>query len=222
MSHLRLLGLVVLAAFLVAVPAHAGIIWTEVGDAGALPASAQSGGSGPLDTIVGTLAGGSFNDVDLYLIYINDPAAFSARTLGPVLGDANTIYFDTQLFLFNYAGQGVEGNDDIVQFTQRNSYLTPGNASAPTAPGLYYLAVSAWNNDPTSGLSAMFPDLGDGILAPSGTGVLTGWTNGGESWYDTGLNYEIALTGASAVPEPGTLLLVGSGVIALALRRRKA
>jgi hypothetical protein len=145
--------------------------------------------------------------------------ALPARAAHPF---GSSLYFDTQLFLFNYAGQGVEGNDDIVQFTQRNSYLTPGNASAPTAPGLYYLAVSAWNNDPTSGLSAMFPDLGDGILAPSGTGVLTGWTNGGESWYDTGLNYEIALTGASAVPEPGTLLLVGSGVIALALRRRKA
>jgi hypothetical protein len=46
---------------------------TEQGDAGDLPETAQSTGSGTLSQIQGSL---DVNDVDMYAIYITDPANF--------------------------------------------------------------------------------------------------------------------------------------------------
>ncbi len=60
--------------------------WTEVGDAGDLPGTAQVvAGSGPLDSIFGVM---NDPDVDMYKIYISDPAGFSAPGAGKAGGRA--------------------------------------------------------------------------------------------------------------------------------------
>jgi hypothetical protein len=109
-------------------------IWYEQGDAGDLPETAQSTGSGTLSQIQGSL---DVNDVDMYAIYITDPAAFSASTVGGAT-------WDTQLFLFDANGVGVVAEDDTggLQSTINNT------AGCITAPGLYYLAITRFNKDP--------------------------------------------------------------------------
>jgi hypothetical protein len=109
-------------------------IWYEQGDAGDLPETAQSTGSGLLTQIRGSL---DVNDVDMYAIYITDPAAFSASTVGGAT-------WDTQLFLFDANGVGVVAEDDTggLQSTIDNT------AGCITAPGLYYLAITRYNKDP--------------------------------------------------------------------------
>jgi len=109
-------------------------IWYEQGDAGDLPETAQSTGSGILSQIQGSL---DVNDVDMYAIYITDPAAFSASTVEGAT-------WDTQLFLFDANGVGVVANDDTggLQSTINNT------AGCITAPGLYYLAITRYNKDP--------------------------------------------------------------------------
>jgi hypothetical protein len=108
--------------------------WTEQGDAGDLPETAQSTGSGTLSQIQGSL---DVNDVDMYAIYITDPAAFRASTVGGAT-------WDTQLFLFDANGVGVVAEDDTGGFQS-----TINNAAGCiTAPGLYYLAITRYNKDP--------------------------------------------------------------------------
>lgn len=108
--------------------------WYEQGDAGDLPETAQSTGSGALSDIQGTL---DTNDVDMYAIYITDPASFSASTVGGAT-------WDTQLFLFDADGRGIVAEDDTggLQSTINNA-----NNCIP-GPGVYYLAITRYNKDP--------------------------------------------------------------------------
>lgn len=103
--------------------------WTEQGDAGSLPETAQSISSGGLSEIQGTLQG--FYDVDMYAIYITDPANFSA-TVSSV--------FDSQLWLFDSNGKGVSFGEDI------DGVQGGLNSNCIPAPGLYYIAVSRYPN----------------------------------------------------------------------------
>jgi hypothetical protein len=113
--------------------------WDETinggGDAGELPETAQSTGSGALTAIRGEMEA---DGVDMYAIYIPDPNLFSASTIGDAA-------FDTQLFLFDENGRGVVHNDDsgggLQSRIDNSTFCIPG-------PGLYYLAVSRYNRDP--------------------------------------------------------------------------
>jgi hypothetical protein len=125
--------------------------WAEQGDAGNLPASAQATvQSGPTSTLVGLMG---FLEgqgaVDMYKVRICDFASFSATTV-------NGAMFDTQLFVFRENGQGAIGNDDapgqFVSSTVNNS------TGCLTANGTYYVAISAYNNDPVSPGGLIFPD----------------------------------------------------------------
>ena len=132
MSNFRLVLPLAVATTALTLPAQ----WNEVGDAGQLPRSAQVISftyPGTLPSIVGTLTSG---DVDMYLLYIADPATFTASTAGAT--------FDTQLFLFSVDGRGVTHNDDAVGATS-----AIGSVNVPR-PGYYYLAVSGYNTDPTA------------------------------------------------------------------------
>ncbi len=177
--------------------AHGATIWIETGDAGSLPGSAQvTTGDAPLTSISGELTTGA--DEDMYLIEIIDPGAFSATTVG---GAA----FDTQLFLFDSSGFGVYANDDTVDSLQ--STLPAGDANGPAAPGLYYLAISQYDNDPLSPGGLIFPGavfVGvEGPTGPGGLQAVSDWSGSNEA----GGSYSIQLSGAvpaiiDSVPEP--------------------
>jgi filamentous hemagglutinin family protein len=165
----------------------------ETGDAGQLLETAQDlslSGAGTVTSflISGTLADG--NDVDLYRILLAGNEPFSATTLG----EAD---FDTQLFLFDGNGIGVIANDDS-EFTLQST-LRPEALGIPTPGGIYFLAISQFNNDPVSQAGAIFdfvqqPD-GTFEQLPVGPGAnlpLSGWNNSG---FGSGGNYSIILTG---------------------------
>jgi uncharacterized protein (TIGR03382 family) len=205
--------------------AHAQI-WVEVGDAPSTLPGQITLGIGPLTDIVGTL--GAPGDVDLYCIFIHDPAAFGAWTESAfppgALGPAGAA-FDTQLWLFDHMGFGVLHGDDSGLSTLSGIGAVPVPLVGPPPvilPGYYWLGISGYNTDPlnpagsliwlnTPFISQRVPD------GPGAPGPLSGWT--GTS--GTG-DYHIVLSGASFcdVPAPGALGLAGLAALA-ALRRRR-
>jgi len=184
-------------------------LWTEVGDAGELPGTAQVVlGSGSLTTITGAF---TQTNADMFQIKIVDPAGFSAYV------DAA----DNQAFLFDAAGMGVYGNDDISS-TVYDAYLPTGNANSPTTPGLYYLGVVSANVDPFSAAGRIFPNTWPDVYGPTGPGggsPITHWAY----WPATHNSaYTVTLTGAEYVPVPGAVLLgiLGLSVVGVKLRKR--
>jgi uncharacterized Zn-binding protein involved in type VI secretion len=119
--------------------ALAQVDWTEQGDAGDLPETAQATGTDtntPLSSISGALAA---DDVDMFAIYIADPSAFQAET------NTTTTNFDSQLWLFDVNGNGIVHDDDSAGSLR--SRITNANNCIP-GPGTYYIAISRWNRDP--------------------------------------------------------------------------
>ena len=163
--------------------------WAEAGDAGELPGTAQvPAGSGSLDAISGAITPAA--DADMYQVCLTGGGTFSATT-----GPPGSHTFDTQLFLFDAAGNGVYANDDSLGIGL-GSLLPAGHALTPATAGTYYLAVSAWDNDPVSAGGLIFPNTFNDVDGPTGPGgalAISGWTVA--SGDDPG-EYTIALTGA--------------------------
>ena len=167
-------------------PLPAGV-WIEQGEAGNLPGNAQvTTGTGSLNTIRGALAAG---DVDMYKISICDAAAFTAIVSGTVS--------DTQIFLFNAAGNGVAMNDDSPIGGGLQSAIAPAGAIPGLVNGAYYIALSSYDNDPNdASAQALWLDTPFGtVRTPDGPGA----ANPVASWDGAGSNsgnYTIALTGS--------------------------
>jgi hypothetical protein len=161
----------------------------EIGDAGELPlTAAELGPQGPLTSIEGALT--STFDRDMYKICLTG-RPFSASTVG-LAG------FDTQLFLLDTQGQGVYADDDF-RFEDGSavaqSELPAGDALTPTTPGVYYLAISAYNWDPQSPGGPIF-GRGSGVVGPTRLGAslpISEWTAPVDQ--TAGGAYTIALTG---------------------------
>jgi len=187
--------------------AAAGPIHVEIGDAGDLTGTAQGTGAGVLTNITGNLGA---NDADMFLINITNPVAFSAYGAGG----------DTQLFLFDLAGMGVLGNDDAG--AGLDAAFPVGSFTG--AAGLYYLAISGFDFDPTSVGGLIFPSVPFGpVYGPTGPGggsPISGW--GGGSGVQGAYNISLTGTDSANVPEPLTLSLLGLGLAGLAVRRRRA
>ena len=188
--------------------------WLEFSDAGRDLMTAQTlYGMGPADTIFGDLIDNF--DVDLYGIFIKDPLLFSAATV-----DApGFLVPDPQLFLFNPAGLAVYMNDDDESgLNGSQSRLEPGHALGPTRPGVYYLGIGWFNNEPFSAGGQMFAESGTGTSGPGpgGQSLLAGWSDNVTGRIDRETQYEISLTGVvHFIPEPSTMLLSGVPLIAL-------
>ncbi|MDH7570015.1 MAG: PEP-CTERM sorting domain-containing protein [Armatimonadota bacterium] len=218
-----MLAVIALSASLLAVGGASATTWTEVGDAGDLPGTAQViTGSGPLTAIYGSIH--EAGNADLYKIFVSDPANFSASTVNAATN------FDTHLFLFRSDGTGVYANEDAGV---PQSLLPAGHVYSPTTPGEYFLGIAAYTWDPVNADGVMFQEYPwNGVYAPYTSNPITGWTaqfGGLPVGYG---DYRIDLTGAEfiytappppgPVPEPSTMALMGLGLAAFARRRRKS
>jgi hypothetical protein len=215
--------------------------WAETGDAGDLTTSAQTPlGGGVLDQISGIVT--DSHDVDLYRIFINDPAAFSATTIAGDPDISVTNELDAALALFDATGRGVYYNDDGI-FDNANAILPSGDLLSPTSTGVYFLAVFDDDGLPLSGAAVSLDDLifpivdspFTDVVGPTGDGgalPLSGWGFDPDTPIDFdndigGLDgeYIVNLTGAQfVVPIPAALWLFGSGLLGLIgiSRRKKA
>jgi hypothetical protein len=180
------------------------ISFQETGDAGDLPSTSQAIlGSGALTSFSGMI--NSATDVDMYRIQVN-------ATMPVLLQVASLTTIDAQLFIFDNSGFAVLANDDLP--TSLDASIT-----ANLAPGLYYVAVSAWDRDPVDANGAkLFTDAAGELQMPiAGVGAVAGWVGLGGIG-----SYTINATNVAAIPEPQTygLMLAGLAVVGCAARRR--
>jgi len=184
--------------------------------AGSLPGTAFTcPGTGPLKTITGgissaSVAGGPDGDFeDMYLIRICNPKLFCIRT---------TAMFDTQVWLFqpldqanpHLGARGLLGNNDTAEGEASSTLFPPATDQTRQeipAPGLYFVAISAFPNVPLSGpppMGLIFQFAGhteiSGPDGPGGTQPINAWSaqiapppGGG--------NYMLHLEGAALVDD---------------------
>jgi hypothetical protein len=181
-------------ALLLAAPASAQV-WTELGDAGALPASAQATvGAGALTTILGTLPADT--DVDMYCIHVTDPANFNATL------NCTTIQ-STDLYLFDATGKGLA----LAQICAAGSKTI--GASFVTTAGTYYIAVAPYGALAYAGLNPIWIPGTTFARVPDGPGAanaITSW--GGTPRADAVYpGYQINLNGVGfcGAPTPARL-----------------
>ncbi len=175
--------LLLIAALLLAVSPASAQTWDETtdggGDAGDLPGSAQVLAAGPTyTTITGELA--APGDVDMYEIYITDPANFSASVCNGLTAAGG---LDSAMQLFDSAGNGIYENDDTEGGCADGNLLSTlpaGHANSPTAAGVYYLSVSGWQNDALDSVPDFVFDqcTFNTVCAPIG-GPIASWSGNG-------------------------------------------
>ena len=223
----------------------AGPDWVEGRDAGSFLQTAQvvRKASVSLVLIEGALtglsrSGGGGDFEDMYIIRITDPSSFSAKTIAPGGTD-----FNTQLWLFRIdmtdptAAFGLLANDDEQDNPSGGSELTSvatdGTGQTIPGAGLYALAITGFNNDPTSATGLIFEQASlTEVSGPDGPGANkshNGWNVEPGGAPETG-SYLISLTGAApaeqivpAVSEWGlvimALLSFAAGTILIGRRR---
>ena len=174
------------------------------------PARGSAFAGQPLTAITGSIAP-TGADADLYRIFITNPATFSASTVG---GSS----LDTSLFLFDLNGRALIANDDASGLVLQST-LPAGNATlSALGAGIYYLGISLSGNEPVNSVNDYLFSQGlstDVRTAASGLNPVTLTTFEGIPFASETGAYGIALTGATAVPEPSTWALAGAGALAL-------
>lgn len=181
--------------------------FTESGDTGQFLTTAQLLPRGT-DLIKGSLLPRS-NDVDIF--------GFDWWG-GEFYVDSLATTFDSQLFLFDSNGRGIQSNDDGI---------APSGAAflqLSLQAGKYFLAISEFDNEPLdSNESLMFPsgDPWDVLYPPySTTAILCSWN--GDSLSVNGGDYNIRIANLiEPAPEPTAVLLFGAGLTGLVAVGRK-
>jgi hypothetical protein len=157
--------------------------WTEVGDAGSFPASAQiTLGTGALQTISGTIA--TNIDEDVYCLHIADAAAFSACL-------QCTIISGPDVYLFDSTGKGVA----LAQICSSGCKTIP--PGFVTSPGTYYIAVVASGALALAGSNPIWQAGSTMARAPDGPGAgspITAW--GGAPQLNGPGAYVLSMAGA--------------------------
>ena len=176
------------------------IVENDTGDAGSLPGSAKVvAGMGPLNSIQGQLEGNpmplGIDFEDMYLVKIADPLKFSATTFN------SQTNFNTQLWIFDINGLGVLANDDgpIGMSSTIDGPANDGTGVAITVPGLYYIAITGFNNDAVDSFGNLIFNQASareisGPDGPGGRNPIAGWTGNGQVG-----NYVILFTGVEFV-----------------------
>ena len=133
------------------------------------------------------------NLVDLYGFSITNAGRYFFNTVGSDV-------VDTQLFLFDSAGNGLAWNNDLSTtpvdtWSALDAFLDVGN---------YFIGVSVFGLDPfDDAFESIFDTLGNGGAALAGTGALAGWDDfSGATIFDR-VDYVIT----AYVPTPGALSL---------------
>jgi len=209
MQRLRLGAVVLTAAlsfpmFVTAAP------MIETNDAGDQIGSAMPVTTPNVDAIEGHVS--SPVDADLFRLQLTAGVLFTATAVD--IGGMT----DTQLFLFDSAGNGLVYNDDrgIIEFLSSISFT-------PAASGHYLLGVSAIGFNPQDALGAFIyardPFDPSAVFGPSGAGPLSAWAADGSGLTDAGA-YRLELSGAAAVPAPASAPLMAVALLALGLARR--
>jgi hypothetical protein len=141
-------------------------VWTETGDAGPLPATAQStAGAGFLTEIDGTLQGP--DDVDLYCIHVTDVAGFVANLQCVVIQGPDLWLFDP------VTGKGVAATQLCA------SGAKSMNGALLSGTGTYLIGVSYDQYYPFNGPLQLWAYNYTPQRAPDGPGAalpVTSWT----------------------------------------------
>ena len=231
-----------LASLTIAAAASAGPEWVEIGDAGALPGSAQTTlGTTGVTIIKGTIGAagvGELDEQDMYIVYIADPKSFIATTVPEFGGEAE---FDSQLCLLKLDGHGLLGNNNTVIIGEDGGFSI-GATLLPAAtdntgilidtPGLYLLAIYTAETRPISEggnlFSLAFSTEISGPDGPGGGNPITDWEPvPGDSAGPTGGDYEIFLGGMQLVSKvyvdvkpggcPNAFNRDGNGILSVAI-----
>jgi hypothetical protein len=187
--------------------------YNEIGDAGQTLATAQVVPGGT-SVIVGNVSG----DADLFKFGWGG-GSFYVNSVGGTVGDS-------QLFLFNSAGVGIQGNDDGIAYAGP-AYLQLGALAA----GQYFIGISSYDYDPYSSAGMIFPSNPyQPLYGPSNLSPLSYWGGGSYHNGSYSINFQQITSNGDPIGNPNptgnvpetssSIALLGLGLAGLAMIRR--